>query len=92
VVGANNPLISTYDFMRDVVGYDLAAFFKRNSKALRSEIDTVLKALLAPETKLTKSSLQSDGPGTEDSLRVGLAKIGLELHTRSYPWQLHKLR
>lgn len=51
IEGANNPLISTYDFMRDVVGYDLAAFFKRNSKTLRSEIDTVLKALLAPETK-----------------------------------------
>ena len=44
------PLISTYDFMRDVVGYDLAGFFKRNSKSLRDEIDTVLKALLAPET------------------------------------------
>lgn len=51
IEGANNPLISTYDFMRDVVGYDLAAFFKRNSNTLRSEIDAVLKALLAPETK-----------------------------------------
>jgi len=51
IEGANNPLISTYDFMRDVVGYDLSAFFKRNSKTLRSEIDAVLKALLAPETK-----------------------------------------
>ena len=51
IEGANNPLISTYDFMRDVVGYDLAAFFKRNSKILRSEIDTVLKALLTPGTK-----------------------------------------
>lgn len=50
IEGANNPLLSTYDFMRDVVGYDLAGFFKRNSKTLRSEIDKVLKALLAPET------------------------------------------
>ena len=50
VVGATNPLISTYDFMRDVVGYDLAAFFERNSSTLREEIDTILKALLAPET------------------------------------------
>lgn len=49
-VGMNDPLASTYDFMRDVVGYDLAAFFKRNSKVLRTEIDAVLKALLAPET------------------------------------------
>lgn len=49
IEGANNPLISTYDFMRDVVGYDLAAFFKRNSKALCAEIDATLKALLAPD-------------------------------------------
>jgi hypothetical protein len=51
IEGANNPLISTYDFMREVVGYDLAAFFKRNRKTLRAEIDFILKALLAPETK-----------------------------------------
>ena len=49
IEGANNPMISTYDFMRDVVGYDIAAFFKRNSKTLRSEIDAILKALLKPE-------------------------------------------
>ena len=45
----DDPLLSTYDFMHDVVGFDLAAFFKRNSGALRTEIDAVLKALLAPE-------------------------------------------
>jgi len=50
IVGLTNPLISTYDFMRDVVGYDLAAFFERNSSTLRQEIHTILKALLAPET------------------------------------------
>ena len=50
ILGANDPLISTYDFMRDVVGYDLAAFFERNCKTFRTEIDAVLKALLAPET------------------------------------------
>ena len=48
--GIRDPLLSTYDFMNDVVGYDLAAFFKRNSATLRTEIDAVLKALLAPET------------------------------------------
>lgn len=47
--GVHNPGASTYDFVRDVVGYDLAAFFKRNSTVLRSEIDAVLKALLVPE-------------------------------------------
>lgn len=50
-VDLNDPLHSTYAFMRDVVGYDLSAFFQRNSKVLREEIDIVLKALLAPETK-----------------------------------------
>lgn len=44
-----NPLASTYDFMREVVGYDLAAFFERNREVLRAEIDAVLKALLTAE-------------------------------------------
>ncbi len=51
IVGESNPLISTYDFMRDVVGYDLAAFFERNSSTLREEIDKILKALLTSEVK-----------------------------------------
>jgi len=50
VKGVNNPLVSTYDFMQDVIGYDLAAFFQRNSATLRAEIDLALKALLTPET------------------------------------------
>lgn len=50
LIGLDDPLMSTYDFMREVVGYDLAAFFQRNSQTLRTEIDAVLKALLAPET------------------------------------------
>ena len=50
IVGTTAPLISTYDFMRDVIGYDLAAFFRRNTSTLRTEIDTILKALLAPES------------------------------------------
>lgn len=50
LIGLDDPLISTYDFMREVVGYDLAGFFERNSQVLRMEIDAVLKALLAPET------------------------------------------
>lgn len=49
IEGAKNPLISTYDFMREIVGYDLAAFFQRNSQTLKTEIDNILKALLAPE-------------------------------------------
>lgn len=50
VLGASDPLISTYDFMREIVGYDLAGFFNRNSETLHAEIDSTLKALLTPET------------------------------------------
>ena len=44
-----SALISTYAFMRDVVGYDLAAFFKRNKESLRAEVAEVLEALLRPK-------------------------------------------
>ena len=50
VLGAGDPLISTYDFMREVVGYDLAAFFERNRSTLQGEIDAVLQSLLAPRS------------------------------------------
>ncbi|MBI3291358.1 MAG: hypothetical protein HYZ73_00895 [Elusimicrobia bacterium] len=39
---------SFYGFCKDVVGYDLAAFFQRNSPALKKEVETVLTALLTP--------------------------------------------
>ena len=45
-VGLSDPMTSTYDFMRDIVGYDLAAFFERNKDILRTEIDKVLQKLL----------------------------------------------
>lgn len=48
-VGSNDPLTSTYDFMREIVGYDLAGFFERNSVRLREEVDAVLRDLLAPD-------------------------------------------
>ena len=49
IIGTTSPLVSTYHFMRDVIGYDLAAFFERNSSTLHQEIDKTLKALLVPE-------------------------------------------
>lgn len=48
-IGLNDPLLSTYDFMRDVVGYDLAGFFQRNKAILREEINHVLQVLLTPD-------------------------------------------
>ena len=42
----SNPQISTYDFAKDVVGYDLAGFFKKNQKRLKKEVDSALRSLL----------------------------------------------
>lgn len=39
---------STYTFCREILGYDLAAFFKRNSAHIKREIEPVLAKLLTP--------------------------------------------
>jgi len=41
--------ISTFAFFKDVVGYDLASFFERNSGNLKREVRAVIKGLLTPE-------------------------------------------
>ena len=49
VMGAETTaLTSTYDFAKEVIGYDLAAFFERNQATLKNELDAVLKNLLEP--------------------------------------------
>ena len=47
-VGMSDPLSSTYDFMREVAGYDLAGFFRRNQEILKSETTSILRRLLEP--------------------------------------------
>lgn len=37
---------SFYGFCKDIIGYDLAAFFERNSPALKKEVEAALTALL----------------------------------------------
>jgi hypothetical protein len=38
---------STYAFFRDVIGYDLAAFFQRNSARIKTEVEVILSALIS---------------------------------------------
>jgi hypothetical protein len=38
---------STYHFMREVVGYDLAGFFVRHARELKAEVNRVLETLLS---------------------------------------------
>ena len=46
-VMGGSSLNSTYTFCRDIVGYDLAAFFERNSEKIRTNMEQTLKALLS---------------------------------------------
>lgn len=45
---SGSPTDSAYVFCREVVGYDLAAFFERNSGRIKAELETILSTLLAP--------------------------------------------
>lgn len=53
LVGTNGGTTtdSTYAFCREVLGYDLAKFFERNSKRLKAELEKVLATLLKPDGK-----------------------------------------
>lgn len=42
----SDALSSTFQFMSEVVGYDLAAFFERNAATLRDLTHSVLESLL----------------------------------------------
>ena len=44
---SGSPLQSTYSFSREVLGYDLAGFFTRNADRIRTEVETVIEALLS---------------------------------------------
>lgn len=49
IVENTSPLESIYAFTKEIIGYDLASFFKRNSDTLKDEIDKVLISLLRAE-------------------------------------------
>jgi len=40
------PVVSTYAFSKDILGYDLAGFFQRNSAKFKAEVEEVLRVLL----------------------------------------------
>lgn len=44
---ADDPTVSVYAFTNQVLGYDLAAFFKRNSHLIRTQIQDVVQTLLS---------------------------------------------
>lgn len=44
---SKNPYESTFAFSKEVLDYDLARFFKANSKIIKHEIDSILRGLLS---------------------------------------------
>jgi hypothetical protein len=42
----DSPFISTYAFSKQIIGYDLAGFFERNSVRFKNEVESVLTVLL----------------------------------------------
>jgi hypothetical protein len=47
---SHSPFNSTYAFTKEIIGYDLAGFFQRNSPALRTTIADILQTLLQEDT------------------------------------------
>lgn len=45
-VNVDDPLTSTFAFTKQVLGYDLAAFFERNTNELRAHVEVILGTLL----------------------------------------------
>ncbi len=51
LVGSDSydPAVSLYAFTKQVLGYDLSEFFKRNSSAIKKQINDVIQTLLSAE-------------------------------------------
>jgi hypothetical protein len=47
-ITSGDKLTSAYRFYSDVIGYDLAGFFNRNSAVFKTVVERVLKKLLEP--------------------------------------------
>lgn len=45
-IDSENPCESTYAFLNKIAGYDLVAFFERNSKIIQESVSTILEKLL----------------------------------------------
>lgn len=48
LLGTTKGDLSTFVFFRDVVGYDLAQFFQRNTTHIRKQFTAIIKQLLSP--------------------------------------------
>lgn len=54
-----SPVNSVYSFCKDVLDYDLAEFFKRNSETLKITVSEIMRALLSPESVALPEEIQA---------------------------------
>jgi len=47
-VDSSDPYLSTFAFVKDVLGYDMESFFSRNSTEIQSTVQSVVNRLLSP--------------------------------------------
>ncbi|MCK4762723.1 MAG: hypothetical protein KAW12_11055 [Candidatus Aminicenantes bacterium] len=47
ITNNSTPHESFYTFMRDIVGYDIAAFFERNKDVIKKQVTNILESLLS---------------------------------------------
>jgi hypothetical protein len=48
LLGTTSSKLSTFAFFKDVIGYDLASFFERNTTHIRKQFTVIIKQLLSP--------------------------------------------
>jgi len=46
LVDEEDPLVSTFAFFDQVLGFDLVGFFERNHRSIRTEVDVILRSIL----------------------------------------------
>lgn len=55
-----SPTVSVYSFCKEVLDYDLAGFFERNSRKLQITVSEVMQALLSPESVELPKEVQAN--------------------------------
>lgn len=69
---SKSPVSSTYAFCKDVLGYDLARFFERNSAELKKSVEELLETLLRADDKIevTDVSISHKVEAVDDELEL----------------------
>ncbi len=74
---SNSSITSTYAFCEQVLGYDIAEFFEKNSFTLKQTVEKVLQALLTPTDTPTIADSPVTTNETDELEATSLSCLGL---------------